>query len=280
MSDSDLSSDRIERIKVGVAIPEDEAAARALRTDLETFCGQLSAAIGATVTGQRIDQYEDLLDAIHAGHVHFGWLPPMIALRAAARGRTLPVVLPIRSGVSTFHAALFARSSSPLKKPADLKGTRAAWVDRQSAAGYLVIRAWLRAQGVEPARVFSSEQFLGSHTAVVRAVAAGEADVGATFAHLGKGGAITEAGWGAAAMRVIACAGPIPNDVMAAGIRVPVRQIRAVQRALCGSEHPQLRAAAGRLFNAEGFVVAQASHLEPLNRLLGFVDDMRGSKLG
>lgn len=273
MRGSDDESERDGRIRVGVAIPEEEGTARALRADLDTFCAELAAAVGAPVTGQRIEHYDDLCDAMHAGHVDLGWLPPMIALQATARGRTLPVVLPIRAGVSTYNTALFARSASTLRRPQDLAGARVAWVHRQSTAGYLVIRASLRAQGVDLGRAFAAEQFVGSHAAVVRAVASGEADVGATFVHLGPTGAIKSAGWETAPMRSIAIAGPIPNDVMAAGIRMPVSQIRAVQRALCSGASPALKAAAGRLFNAQGFVEAQASHLEPLKKLLGFMDE-------
>src|SRR6185436_3814664 len=110
--------------------------------------------------------------------VDIAWLPPVIAQRAAARGRTIPIALPIRGGTSSFHSALFTRAGSRLRSSQDLERVRAAWVDRQSAAGYLVIRAQIRAQGVNLERAFASEVFLGSHEAVVKAVSAGDVDVG------------------------------------------------------------------------------------------------------
>ena len=83
-------------------------------------------------------------------------------------------------------------------------------------------------------RAFASEKISGSHQAVVEAVLAGEVDVGATFAQLdARQDKVEAAGWGAADAQVIASAGPIPADVLAASIHMEVPLIRSVQRALC-----------------------------------------------
>jgi phosphonate transport system substrate-binding protein len=138
----------------------------------------------------------------------------------------------------------------------------------------LVIRAALRAQGIELERAFASERFYGSHAAVVQAVESDAADVAATFVHHdASGGGIWRAGWGNAEVHVIARVGPIPADVIAAGVHVPVAKIRKVQAALVGAEHPELTAAGTLLLEAEGFVAAQSAHLAPLEKLLGFLED-------
>ena len=87
---------------------------------------------------------------------------------------------------------------------------------------------------------------------------------------------LVHAGWGDRAVQSICFAGPIPSDVVAASIRLPVPQIRTVQRALCAlPSHAGLRAAAEKLFGAEGFIEARAEHLDPLNRILGYLEDPR-----
>ncbi|MFO0755324.1 MAG: phosphate/phosphite/phosphonate ABC transporter substrate-binding protein [Byssovorax sp.] len=270
-------SDRPMPIRVGVTVLEGIESTRAQHDRLESFCESLGAAIGSPVTAHGFGHYRDLLEAMHEGKVDVAWLPPVIALRATARGRTLPIALPIRAGTASFSSALFTRPGSAIKSPRDLIAVRAAWVDKQSAAGYLVIRGSLRAQGVDLDRAFSAESFLGSHEAVVQAVLNGAVDVGATFAHVDPvRHTVLSAGWGDRAVQSICFAGPIPSDVVAASIRLPVPQIRAVQRALCAlASDPSLRAAADKLFGAEGFIEARPEHLDPLNRILGYLEDPR-----
>lgn len=249
-------------------------AALAVRARLDLFCEALGASLGHPVEAYGAAHYRELLDAMHDGKLDVAWLPPIIALRAAARGRTLPIAIPVRGGSASFSSALFTQKGSRFKQPSHLAGARAAWVDRQSAAGYLVIRATLRSQGHDLDRAFAAESFLGSHEAVVDAVMRGEADVGATFVTQSPStGAIVRAGWGAASPHVIAFGGPIPSDVIAASIRVPVPMIRAVQRALCAGSDVALRGAASHLLGAESFVVPSAEHLDPLSRLLEYLDD-------
>ena len=276
MTQAPGDDDETRPIRVGITVPEGAEAARREQGRLEAFSEALAAAVGFEVSGRVFDNYRELLESMHAGGVEMAWLPPVIALRAAARGRTLPVALPVRGGTSFFSSALFTRPGSAIKSQGDLLGARAAWVDRQSAAGYLVVRASLRAQGVDLERAFSSEVFLGSHEAVVQAVLSGAVDVGATFAHLDAGHQrVIRGGWGAATTQVIACAGPIPADVVAASIRVPATQIRAVQRALCGGALGDLQRAASALLGAEGFVAARGEHLDPLSHLLEYLEDTR-----
>lgn len=263
-------------IRIGITVPESNDAARLLRSRLDAFAESLAAAVGFEVTGRVHANYGEILDAMHAGAVDVAWLPPVIALRATARGRTLPIALPVRGGTSFFSSALFTKPGSSIKSPVDLYGVSAAWVDRQSAAGYLVVRASLRAQGTDLERAFSTETFLGSHDAVVQAVLSGSVDVGATFAHLDAAHQrVTRGGWGTATPQVIAYAGPIPADVVAASIRMPAPQIRAVQRALCDGSNRDLLRTASMLLGAEGFVEARAEHLDPLNHLLGYLEDVR-----
>ena len=281
-------------LRIGIAIPDTDhgdepgaarlgsipppggvaGAAMAARAKLDLFCEALAAALGQPVEAYGLAHYRELLEAMHDGGLDVAWLPPIIALRAAARGRTLPIAIPVRGGSASFSSALFTQPGSRIKQASHLGGARAAWVDRQSAAGYLVIRATLRSQGHDLDRIFKSEAFLGSHEAVVDAVLCGDADVGATFVTQSPStGLIVHAGWGSASTQIVAVGGPIPSDVIAASIRVPVPTIRAVQRALCAGADVTLRGAASRLLGAESFVVPSAEHLDPLSRLLEYLDD-------
>lgn len=251
--------------RFGIALTTDPGL---LRERLATLCAALTPAMGLRVEPVGLWHYHRLLDALEAGDVDFAWLPPLLALRAMGRARVVPLAMPVRSGESAYDTVLFSAPGSRIRTTADLVGVRAAWVDRQSAAGYQIIRAALRSGGVNLESAFAAEQFLGVHDAVVKAVLAGEADVGATFAYLDPTtGAVRRAGWGDAAVQVVSRAGPIPSDVIAASVRVPAPILRRLQRCLVTPPSPELRAAANALFTAEGFVVPDAAHLEPLARL-------------
>jgi phosphonate transport system substrate-binding protein len=241
---------------------------------LDAMCAALARVLGLEVEPLVARSYPELLEALQRGEVDFAWLPPVVALRAASAGRALPIVLPIRRGVSTFYTTLFARQGSRIVRPPDLVGTRAAWVDSNSASGYLVIRAALRAQGIALEEAFWEERFYGSHAAVVRAVLDRKADVGATYLHHMPGGpGIWRAGFGDEPVQIVTRVGPIPADVIAAGVHVPVPLIRRVQAELVAGADPGLRHAAAQLLEAEGFTAAESTHLEPLERLLGFLED-------
>jgi phosphonate transport system substrate-binding protein len=261
---------------VGIVLTTDPTGARAA---LDAFCKALSAATGLEVLGLGGWNYHNLIEALESGEVDFAWLPPLIAMRATGRARVVPIVLPVRNGASSYMTALFARQDSSFRDVEHLEGARAAWVDRQSAAGYLVLRAHLRALGVNLDRAFGENMFCGSHGEVTRAVMDGDADVGATFVHVEpdashpRGERVVRAGWGDAAVHVITQAGPIPADVMGASIRVPVATMRTVQRALVSEEEGDLKRAARALFGAEGFVEALSEHLDPLAQLLAGIED-------
>jgi phosphonate transport system substrate-binding protein len=249
------------------------------RTQLDGMCRAVSRVTGLTLLPVTHWHYHRLLEALANAEIDLAWLPPILALRAAGRGRLLPIALCVRNGVASYGSALFCRPEAPFHSLSDLRGVRAAWVDRQSAAGYLIIRAAMRAQGVDPDQAFSADQFLGAHDAVARAVLDGEAEVGATFVHLDPPGAsdlnrakITRAGWGGARARILALAGPIPSDMIAAHNRVAISLIGKIQRALIEDMAPDVRSAVKALMGAEGFLRPTGEHLLPLTRLLSGLD--------
>jgi phosphonate transport system substrate-binding protein len=258
----------IPRVRVGVTLMSS-----CTRLHLDAFCNALSDASGLNVTGVGVWYNSRLMEALDVGDVDIAWLPPILAAQAVHDGRATPIAIPVRSGVSSYSAALFAAEASPLRGVEDLSNARAAWVDRQSASGYLLIRAHLRAAGVNLDRAFAENRFMGSHEEVVRAVVEGAADVGATFVYLdAKRGVPKRSGWGRERVRVLAHAGPIPADVLAASARFPSRDARVVQELLLNRSHAGLCAATAELLGTEVFAPPVSSHLEALTALLPSLD--------
>jgi phosphonate transport system substrate-binding protein len=254
------------KIGVGIALTTDPQMTRGL---LEQFCLALADATGISVTPCGVSNYSALLDQLADNETDIVWLPPITALRATASGAVTPIALPIRDGESSYRAALFTRKDSRWRTIGDLDGVRAAWVDPQSAAGYLIVRAHLQQQDVDLNKAFREDFFLSTHDAVADAVRDGKADVGATFAYLDDNDGLKRAGWGTSdEMHIIAHAGPIPNDIIAARSGLNSLLVRLVQSALVDVQNAALRNAARLLLTADGFVVPTEQHLDPLSDLL------------
>lgn len=254
----------------------------ATREQLDGFCRALALATGLEVTGLGLWYYHRLLAAMEVGDIDIAWLPPILAAQASADGRGAPLVIPVRGGVSSYSTALFVRHDSPFRELRDLSAARAAWVDRQSVSGYLLIRAHLRALGLDLERSFVENHFAGSHEAVVDAVLSGRADAGATFLYLDEnqpeaggfeGPRSARAGWGQAKVRVIAHAGPIPSDVLAASGRISGDAAARVRDVLLRRQHPALREAAAALFGTDTFLSPIPAHLRSLAALLPRLDE-------
>jgi phosphate/phosphite/phosphonate ABC transporter binding protein len=244
------------------------------RAHFDELCAALAAATGLDVKPVGVWYYHRLVEAMDIGHVDIAWLPPILAAQAASRGLSAPIALPVRGGVTSYSTALFTREDAPWTSPQELAGVRAAWVDRQSASGYLIIRAQLRALGVDLDRAFASDRFTGSHEEVAAAVMEGSADVGASFVHLDPADdRPLHAAWGDARVRILAHAGPIPADVIAASGRLDAPRLERVRRALLDGSDARLREAARLLLGAEGFAAPRPDHLAAITALLPRLDE-------
>lgn len=243
--------------------------------DLAELCHALSRALGRPVSPLVLPSYAALGPSIMAGRAQVIWAPPRVAIDLADAGlATIELCCTRGGGHVDYHAALFTQHASSIAKLADLKGCHAAWVDRNSAAGYLVPRKQLVAEGLDPDTLFARQSFLGTHARVACAVLAGEADVGATYLSLDpRTGRPLSAGWldagaGINGAFILATAGPIPTDAIVFSSSLApelkaalVKQVLALQSVV-----PD---AVGRLLGADGFAPADASHFEALRVLLG-----------
>jgi phosphonate transport system substrate-binding protein len=265
------------RVRFGIAPATWDTATRAR---LETFVDALGYETGLSVEPYASGDYRGVVEALERAEIDLAWLPPVVALRGVARGSLVALLLPVRAGSSTFASVLFARPGSRFRSPSDLDGASVAWVDRQSAAGYLVIRAHLAQVGVDLGQAFAHEEYAGTHPRVAHAVLSGRLDLGATYACANENGTVASAGWSAMArtedVQVVASAGPIPADVVAMSLRTSIADGRAVQQAMLrAAPTSRLGLAARALFAADGFEVPLSEHLAPLARLLDAFPDTR-----
>jgi ABC-type phosphate/phosphonate transport system substrate-binding protein len=148
-----------------------KAAARA-----ELLAPALTLALGEPVEIVMATDYLDLEERALSGSAEIVWAPAGVCARIAHTARAIFKV--VRGGSSTYRGALVARGGAGISLANGMR-LRAAWVDRRSVGGYLLIRAHLLARGSNPDVVFAEQRFVGSHPAVIEAILHGEADVGA-----------------------------------------------------------------------------------------------------
>ena len=164
--------------------------------------------------------YRSLVDAMAEGEIDFAWMPPVAVVLAADRGVGV-VALAQRYGRPTYESAIVVHEDSALQTLPDLARRSIAFVDRDSAGGYL-FAADLIARHLGPPRdVLTEQHFQGSHRAVCDAVARRWVDAGTTYVVRDSTNRIVNSGWldlfgdDAPRLRVLATTDPIPGDAIA-----------------------------------------------------------------
>ncbi len=163
--------------------------------------------------------YRGLIEATRSGQLDFAWLNPSGYVDAKAAGIADVLLKSVREAGPFYWSAFIVRNDSRFKTLADLQGSTIAWVDPNSAAGFLFPRATLALNGFDPNKFFGKEVFAGGHDAVVLSVLNGSVDAGATFANNTKG---TSGSWTQfltdkeqqAKIRVLKYSKPIPGDTV------------------------------------------------------------------
>jgi phosphonate transport system substrate-binding protein len=248
----------------------------------DELAAEIGRALRLPTDVHRAADYRSLVAALERGVVQLAWVPPLIAAQAVLRGDVVPIALSVRNGTTSYSAALITHVDSPLRDPSELRGAKAAWVDRESASGYTIIRMALRARGIALVDAFGEELFVRSHAEVARLVHRREADVGATyFSSVHDGGPISRAGWLRVddvpedGIRVIAEAGPIPSDFFAAHAGVPQAVLDGLRAALLDGHPEPVAPLARRLLRNDGFLPPTREHTAMLRALVASLSSPR-----
>ncbi len=188
------------------------------RGEGERLATRLARAISRPAVAVVLADYRSMVDGLTSGALDLAWMPPA-AFVEAERGGARALAVVSRLGKPTYASAIIARADAGITTLADLRGQSVAWVDRDSASGYLFAYAEvLRALGDD---ALGSQHFVGSHRAVCEAVADGWASAGATYVIRTDDGGIETSGWHerlgprAGELKVVAYTGPIPGDNVA-----------------------------------------------------------------
>ncbi len=191
----------------------------AARSQGERVAAWLRKRIEREVRPVVFGDYQSLVDAIAEGEVDFAWMPPVSLVQAAERGVGV-VAIAQRFGRPTYESVIVVKQDSPLQTVEDLRGTSIAFVDRDSASGYLFVADLIAREVGKPDDVFRDQLFQGSHRAVCDSVLRGWVDAGTTYVVRDMSGAIVHSGWidlldRGGDLRALRVTDPIPCDAIA-----------------------------------------------------------------
>lgn len=125
------------------------------------------------------ESYSALGDDLLAARMPVAWAPPIVCSRVELSGGRV-LLRAVRGGATSYRAGLVCR----VDEARELTSSRelvAAWVDEDSAAGYLLARSWLAARHIDAVHGFKAARFCGSYVKALEAVAAGRADITSVF---------------------------------------------------------------------------------------------------
>lgn len=262
-----ISSKQSPRVVFGVVAA---SAAHDLARKLDKLLAWVGKQAGFTMAREIAESYEDLATEVKKGRIDVAWLPPIVYVRL--KDDVVPLGTIVRGGNVAYETALIVKKSSKIRNVEALRGMRAGWVDRWSAAGFVLPRVNLALLGIDPRTYFRTETFHGSHRAVIRALVEGSCDVAGTYAQVDKKGKVTASAWSeveGADVRVLATFGGVPPDVIATRKTLAAGAQQKIWQALeAASETDEGRKLLASVFGGEGVQQGLAKSYDSLQRAL------------
>jgi len=237
--------------------------------EMSELIGLLAARAGVPIKVTPLASYERVAQLVHKNELDLAWVSPIPFIALHRNESVVPLASPQRGGTH-YHGAIVTSAAASIDGLSALRGKRAAWVDKFSAAGFVVPRIELAKAGLDVKTAFASQRFYGSHAAVAEAVANGEADFGATFVRLAPNAAIVGGPWQdkpelEQKLRIFATFGEIPPDVIVARQSLDASVRDRVRNALLSlTKDVRGDALLGAVFGAEGLFVPNTASYEAL----------------
>jgi phosphate/phosphite/phosphonate ABC transporter binding protein len=177
--------------------------------------------------------YEAVASAVATGQLDVAQLSPAqyVAARRQAAGLHL-LAIQTYEGSRSYEGYLVTRDDAAVETVRDLAGKRLCYVERGSASGYLLPRAFLRRNGLDPDGSFGTARMSGDHVAVMRDLLEGRCDAGAVYSGALLAG--RDLGLPVGRLRVLAVTGRLPYDATCASPRLDPPTAARLQEALLG----------------------------------------------
>ncbi len=125
--------------------------------------------------------YAATIEAMCAGRADVAFFAPLAYVLAHHRCGAEVKLISVRFDRPYYGAQILVGAEAGVRRLADLRGKRFAYVDPASTSGYLYPAVHIKRAGFDPNRFFSQTIFAGGHDKVVLALYQGQVEGGATF---------------------------------------------------------------------------------------------------
>lgn len=172
---------------------------------------------GIQVEIKNAKDYRDLIDQMSSGKVDMGFFSPLNFVEIEKKGGVKVLLKKVYGNSEFYYSAIVVQKKSPLKQLKDLKGKKIAFVDRNSASGFLYPRLMLHNQGLDTGSY--QEVFAGTHDEAVKMLDRGAVDAAAIWVDDASGATgawtkLNESGTTHLAVKSLGVSAPIPNDAL------------------------------------------------------------------
>lgn len=176
-----------------------------------------------------VKDYLSLGDQIQKGTMDGGWFSPFAYITAAEMTPLIPIATPLINGKDYYNGYIITRNDSGIETLEDLPGRTFAYVDKNSASGYLYARHSIKEAGLDPENIFSAVSFAGSHDQVIQGVLNGEFDAGATYNEAYE--KMQKSGTDMSGINIISTTGNIQKDAIAFSKNMNPERIELLKKA-------------------------------------------------
>lgn len=238
-------------------------------------------------TGIKVNTYSavsnaDLIQKMATGKIDFAFLSSLAFVELEQK-TTVKVLLKKVWEQGYYYSVLLTKKSSKLRKVADLKGKRIAFVDEKSASGFVYPQALLGELGLNLKTDFKSVVFSGSHEKSVELLSHGDVDVIAVFANdkAARDSAWTHSGRKASEARVVWASAAIPNDPFCVRGDFYDKNPKATHDLMFGLVEMNEDAVAGpelkRALGVQSLMVATSQQYEPVRNIFKLLNKREGT---
>jgi len=201
-----------------------------LLKDLEPIRRYLAHSLKQPVELSVGSSYEEAAQSIADGKADLALLPPFIYTQTHDKNPEVRVIATkVDEGSTGSDSYLLVRGDDSAKGASDLIGRTICHSDENSTTSYVLPRAYLRKQGVDPDTQMQAH-ISGNHLQVVREILNKTCDVGAIYT--GAYLAAESAGIDVSATRMLGVAGRAPHDALVVGPNTSAETEKAVLEAL------------------------------------------------
>jgi phosphonate transport system substrate-binding protein len=135
------------------------------------FKEKLSKKLDREIQFRFASSYQEIVEDMKTNKYDMVILGPLAYVEAAEATDYQPLVRPVRFGSPSYRSIIFTHQNSNINTVSELKNKTIAFVDPDSASGYLFpLAEMIQEHGINPAKDLEKISFLGGHDRVVEAV--------------------------------------------------------------------------------------------------------------